>query len=50
MGADTETQGIAMCNQPRIIDLIAGNGCFVEDVSDELIEEVLARLQPTFEG
>ena len=50
MGASTETQGIAMCNQPRTIDLIARNGRFVEDVSDELIEEVLARLQPIFEG
>jgi mRNA interferase ChpB len=50
MGASTETQGIAMCNQPRTIDLIARNGRFVEDVSDELIEEVLAPLQPIFEG
>ncbi|MFZ1641200.1 MAG: type II toxin-antitoxin system PemK/MazF family toxin [Candidatus Contendobacter sp.] len=50
MGTGTETQGIILCNQPRTLDMIARNGRFVEDVSDDLIEEVLARLQPIFEG
>lgn len=49
MGVGTETQGIVMCNQPRTIDMSARNGRFVEDVADNLIEEVLARLQPIFD-
>jgi hypothetical protein len=39
-----------MRNQPRTIGLIARNSRFAEDLSDEPIEEVLARLQPIFEG
>jgi mRNA interferase ChpB len=50
LGAGTETQGVILCNQPRAIDMNARNGRFVEEVSGDLIEEVLARLQPIFEG
>lgn len=50
MGTGAGTQGVVMCNQPRTIDLNARNGRFIEDVSDELIEETLARLQPIFES
>lgn len=49
MGTGTETQGVVMCNQPRTIDMGSRNGRFLEDVTDELIEEVLARVQPIFE-
>ena len=49
MGAGTETQGIVMCNQPRTIDMKARSGRFVEVVSNALLEEVMARLQPIFE-
>ena len=49
VGAGTETQGVILCNQPRAIDMSARNGRFFEDVSNDLIEEVLARLQPIFE-
>ena len=48
MGSGCNTQGVVMCNQPRTIDLVARAGRFVEDVEDELMEEVLARLQPVF--
>jgi mRNA interferase ChpB len=48
MGSGCETQGVVMCNQPRTVDLVARNGRFVEAVGDELMEEVLARLQPVF--
>ncbi len=48
MGSGCETQGVVMCNQPRTIDLVARAGRFVEGVGDELMEEVLARLQPVF--
>ena len=50
MGTGTETQGVIMCNQPRTIDMGARNGRFVEDVPDDLLDEVMARLQPIFEN
>ena len=37
MGARSSTQGVVMCNQPRTIDVAAGGGRFVEDVSDDLL-------------
>ena len=50
MGTGSSTQGVVMCNQPRTIDVAARGGRFVEDVSDDLLEEVLARLRPIFGG
>ena len=50
MGTGTETQGVIMCNQPRTIDMDARNGRFVEDVPDDLLDEVMVRLQPIFEN
>jgi mRNA interferase ChpB len=50
MGTGTETQGVIMCNQPRTIDMGARSGRFVEDVPDDLLDEVMARLQPIFEN
>ena len=49
MGTGAETQGVVLCNQPRTIDMGARSGRFVEDVSDDLLEEVMARLQTIFE-
>ena len=49
MGTGAKTQGIVMCNQPRTIDMAARGGRFVEAVSDDLLNEVMARLQPIFE-
>ena len=50
MGCGSETQGVVMCNQPRTIDIAARSGRFVESVADgDLVDEVLARLQPIFE-
>ena len=48
MGTGSSTQGMVMCNQPRTIDVAACGGRFVEDVGDDLLEEVLARLRPIF--
>lgn len=50
MGTGTETQGVIMCNQPRTINMGARSGRFVEDVPDDLLDEVMARLQPIFEN
>ena len=44
-GTGCETQGVVMCNQPRTIDVAARDG-FVEAVVGDLLEEVLARMQP----
>ena len=49
MGTGAETQGVVLCNQPRTIDMGARGGRFVEAVSDDLLDEVMARLQPIFE-
>ena len=49
IGTGCETQGEAMCNQPRTIDMGARHGRFVESVADEVQEEVLARLLPIFD-
>ena len=48
MGTGSSTQRVVMCNQPRTIDVAARGGRFVEDVSDDLLEEVLVRLRPIF--
>ena len=49
MGAGTETQGVVNCNQPRTIDLTARNGRFIEAADSELTDEVMARVQVTFD-
>lgn len=49
MGTGCATQGVVMCNQPRTLDLAARNGRYVEHAGNDLVEEVLARLQPIFD-
>ena len=48
-GAGTQTQGVVLCNQPRVLDLQARNARFVESVPDFIIDEVLARLATLIE-
>jgi len=48
-GSGYETPGMVMCNQPGTIDLVARTGRFGQKEGDELLEEMLARLQPIFE-
>ncbi len=50
MGSGTETQGVVMCNQPRTMDLAARAGRIIEDVGNEVLDEVRARLQAIFEN
>ncbi len=50
MGAGCETQGVVMCNQPRTVDLLGRGGRFVGQLEGDVIDEVLARLQPIFES
>lgn len=44
-GAGTETQGVVLCNQPRVLDMKARNGKFIERVPPAIVGEVLAKLQ-----
>jgi mRNA-degrading endonuclease toxin of MazEF toxin-antitoxin module len=48
-GAGTKTTGVVRCDQPRALDLGARNGKKLEEVSDTIMHEVLARLAPILE-
>ena len=48
-GSGTKTQGVVLCNQPRVLDLKTRGARFVERVPDFIIEEVLARLAALIE-
>jgi mRNA interferase ChpB len=48
-GAGTQTQGVVLCNQPRVLDLHARKARFIEKVPAFIIDEVLARLASLIE-
>ena len=48
-GAGTQTQGVVLCNQARVLDLQFRGARFVEKVPDFIIDEVLAKLLPLLE-
>lgn len=48
-GAGTNTQGVVLCNQPRVLDLQARRGRFFEKVPDFIMDEVLAKLATLIE-
>jgi mRNA interferase ChpB len=43
-GAGTATQGVVLCNQPRVLDLQARRARFVERAPQFIVDEVLAKL------
>jgi len=43
-GAGTKTTGVVRCDQPRAMDLGARNGRKLENVSDAIMDEVLAKV------
>ena len=43
-GAGTLTQGVVLCNQPRVLDLQARKARFIEKAPDFITDEVLAKL------
>ena len=49
MGAGTETTGLVRCDQPRSLDIQSRRGRRIEKVSQELIDEVLAKIITLFE-
>ena len=46
--AGTRTTGVVRCDQPKIIDLAARNGRFVETLSGTVLDEVLKRTRTLF--
>lgn len=44
-----KTTGIVRCDQPRVLDLKVRGGRMVEKLSEDLLDEVLARLATLFE-
>lgn len=42
--AGTRTSGVVRCDQPRVLDLQARRGRFLENAPDSTIDEVVARL------
>ncbi len=49
IGAGTQTQGVVLCNQIRVLDLQSRGARFVERVPDFNADEVLAKLLPLLE-
>lgn len=45
----TATQGVILCNQPRVLDLQNRGGGFVEKVPPVIIDEVIAKLMTLLE-
>lgn len=48
-GTGIRTQGVVLCNQPRVLDLQTRKARFVEKVPGYVVEEVLAKLQTLIE-
>ncbi len=45
MGAGTETQGVVLCHQVRMLDFRARGASVVETVPDAVLDEVLGRVK-----
>lgn len=50
MGTGTKTQGVVLANMIRSVDLHACSAQFVEKVNANLVDEVVAKIIPIFEG
>src|SRR5271167_3044521 len=48
-GAGTKTTGVVRCDQPRALDLGARHGKKLENIPENVVDEVLARLAPIFD-
>ena len=44
-----KTDGVVLCNQPRVLDISARRGKRIERAPDSVVDEVLAALQDIFE-
>ena len=48
-GGGMKTTGVVRCDQPRVLDLAARSGTFLERALDTVVDEVLARVTTLFE-
>jgi mRNA-degrading endonuclease toxin of MazEF toxin-antitoxin module len=48
-GTGTRTRGVVRCDQPRALDLSARHGKKLENIPENIVDEVLARLAPIFD-
>lgn len=48
-GVGTKTQGVVLCNQPRVLDLQSRRAAFVEKVPQVITDEVIAKLMTLLE-
>ena len=46
MGAGTNTQGVILCNQVRMLDFKQRGGKVIETVPEIIVDDVLARVRP----
>ena len=44
-----KTTGVVRCDQPRVLDLHARNGRKVDELPQDILNEVLAKVAPIFE-
>lgn len=44
-GTGTDTQGLILCHQPRMVDLSQRQASFIEQAPDYIVDDVIARLQ-----
>ena len=49
VGVGTRTQGVVLCNQPRVLDLQSRGGSFAEAVPPFVIDEVIAKVATLLE-
>ena len=45
----TRTQGVVLCNQPRVLDIATRHGSFAEKAPPAVIDEVIAKLATLLE-
>ena len=48
-GAQTQTTGVIRCDQPRALDLNAGNARKIESIPPAVMDDVLAKVATLFE-
>ena len=48
-GAGTRTQGVVLCNQPRVLDLQTRHAGFAEKAPQFVVDEVIAKLATLLE-
>jgi mRNA interferase ChpB len=49
MGAGTQTSGVVLCNQVRVLDLAARKARFIERAPDLVMDEVIAKVMTLLE-